>query len=97
MDDEAIHELLRACLRNLGAIPPGYVRVSRDCVAEQEADLQAVDAWVWQHQGRVRRIQAPRPSPALRAGRTVPRPPGPSTVVYEIPRAELFPPEPKIL
>jgi hypothetical protein len=89
MDDSEIIETLNACLgRPASTTPPGWVTVSRECVAQADADLDAVDAWVKAHGGRTRRIQPPA-GHALRAGRTVAPLPGPVAVVYELPRVAL--------
>lgn len=92
MHDEEIIERLNDCVTmRASSTPPGWLTISRDCVMRDGADEQAVDTWVTEHGGRIRRIQPP-PRQGLRAGRVVAPPPGPVAVVYELPRAVLYRP-----
>lgn len=89
MDDGEIIERLSECLgMRVSTTPPGWVTVSRECVTQAGADVQAMDAWVKANGGRIRRIQPPA-SGGLRAGRTLSPLPGPVALVYELPRAVL--------
>lgn len=90
MEDVEIIETLSSCLGGRSSTtPPGWVTVSRECVLRAGADPELIDGWVKAQGGRIRRVQPP-PSQGLRAGRVVARPPGPVTLVYELPRAVLF-------
>jgi hypothetical protein len=89
MDDGEIIEQLSDCLgMRASTTPPGWVMVSRECVAQAGADLDAMDAWVKANGGRIRRIQPPAAS-GRRAGRTLSPLPGPVALVYELPQPVL--------
>jgi hypothetical protein len=89
VQDAEIIETLSDCLgKRSSTTPPGWVTVSRECVLRGGADTELIDDWVKAQGGRIRRVQPPA-SQGLRAGRVVARPPGPVTLVYEIPRAVL--------